>query len=130
MNLKFLKARLAAEPDETQPEQKYIFLVKSQELAMNLVLAGFAAVSIGNDGVSIRDFHEMIRNLEPGKTNAIRHLYSEYNCKSPYSVPIIISFFLFHITKPPVYVVYTNRILQERLFVKYCECRSIETVCQ
>ena len=76
MNLKFLKARLAVEPNETQPDQKYIFLVKSQELAMNLVLAGFAAVSIGNDGVSIRDFHEMIRNLEPGKTNAIRYLFA------------------------------------------------------
>ena len=46
MNLKFLKARLAAEPNETQPEQKYIFLVKSQELAMNLMIAGFAAVPI------------------------------------------------------------------------------------
>ncbi len=76
MNLKFLKARLAVEPNETQPDQKYIFLVKSQELAMNLVLAGFAAVPIGNDGVSIRDFHEMIKNLEPGKTHAIRYLFA------------------------------------------------------
>ena len=75
MNLKFIKARLTAEPDD-QPDSKYIFLVKSQELAMNLVLAGFAAVPIGNDGIAIRDFQEMIENLEPGKTNAIRYLFA------------------------------------------------------
>ena len=76
MNLKFLKARLAAEPDETQPEQKYIFLVKSQEIAMNLMIAGFAAAPIGNGEISVRDFQEMIESLEPGKTNAIRYLFA------------------------------------------------------
>ena len=76
MNLKFLKARLAAEPDETQPEQKYIFLVKNQEIAMNLMIAGFAAAPIGNGEISVRDFQEMIESLEPGKTNAIRYLFA------------------------------------------------------
>lgn len=75
MNLKFIKARLTAEPDD-QPDSKYIFLVKSQELAMNLLLAGFSAASIGNGEISIHDFHELIGNLEPGKTNAIRYLFA------------------------------------------------------
>ena len=44
MNKKFLKHYMETEPEGTS--KKYIFLVDNQDIAMNIVMSGYQAVSL------------------------------------------------------------------------------------